>query len=184
MCSCHQFISGLGPYLRASDLPPRIQQRSARGYDGKGTRPLSGFPMRVRRSREPDTDRQSACVPAALSITPMLLPVVPSETGGWVISPLQTNPHSYYVWLEHCIIRYIVTRARIGAGPRFTQARGSGPCKMVPFLDLCSLCSLCRVPCLSTTRRWIQGRAAGMVRQQAMPRPDLQRRGSPLSGLR
>lgn len=54
----------------------RIQQKTQRYYDGKGNSPLESFPMRVRRSREPDTDRQPAWLPAAASIAPILLPVV------------------------------------------------------------------------------------------------------------
>lgn len=41
----------------------RIKQRSARLYDRKGMTFRAGFPMRVRRCREADADRQSACAP-------------------------------------------------------------------------------------------------------------------------
>lgn len=103
----------------------------------------------------------------------MLLPVVPSGTGGWVIiSPTGEILTVIGCGWEHCIIRYNVTRARIGRGQDSHKRRDLDLVRRLPSSSYGSfaLCCLHRRPGAETGR----GSACMETQQQAMRRPTLQ----------
>lgn len=73
------------------------------------------------------------------------------------------NPHSYCGWLG-ALYNTIHCHASLNwAGPRFTQAEGSGPRQTVPFLGPCSLA----VPCLRRPHELGTGQKTGDAKSPA-----------------